>query len=564
MKYAEVTMLIILILSGVYGEQVSAEAAEKPKLLLVMVIDQFRADYLMRFEKKFLPAQSKNHDVGGFAYLMTNGAYFPFGQYDTHNTITAPGHATILSGTYPYQSGITMNAWYDREKEKFIESVDDDNFPIVSGQEEKNQTGVSPKNSLATTLGDELKNAGYPSHVVSLALKSRAAVLLGGQRADLAFWYRSDLHQWVSSQYYLPDGKLPTWLAQLNHEMKPHLNETMEWKIESPTSGYSAEDAMPLLDEGNAGKIGGKNFPHHAKIGSTGAMAMPFGLALTRIAAEKAFDAYQLGRGKATDILALSFSSHDAVGHAFGPNSREMEEMTSAEDREISHLLNYIRKKMPNGLKDITVVLTADHGASPAPTWLQKQKIASGTVDEAEIIPVINERLNAKFGKPSQGEWALALVAWDVYLNRKEVMAKNLRLAEVQAEAKAVILKNTKISYVATSTELETGVIPPGIHGRQVAHSFFPSRSGDLTLIAKPYFILKSPRSANTTDHCSGYAYDRTVPIIIAGTHIRPSIYATRAEVVDIAPTLSFLLGVVPPSLSEGRVLSEIFASGRP
>jgi predicted AlkP superfamily pyrophosphatase or phosphodiesterase len=282
------------------------------------------------------------------------------------------------------------------------------------------------------------------------------------------------------------------------------------------------------------------------------------GLKLTRIAAEKALMHYRLGSGKSTDILALSFSSFDAEGHKFGPNSPEMEKMTYAIDREISELLNTIQQKVPGGLKSTVVVLTGDHGVAPVPQWAQSNRMEAGTVNEDELANKISARLTEKYGKPNGKKWVLVPMGFNIYLNHKVIQEKNLSASEVEEEAKSVLKSDPRIAYVVTSSNISARVLPPGIHENQVLHSYYPGRSGDLMLLFKPFYIPKA-LDGSTANHITGYSYDRTVPIIFTGFNIKAQAHPAGARVIDIAPTLSYLAGVLPPSLSEGRVLSEIF-----
>ncbi|MGZ3687882.1 MAG: alkaline phosphatase family protein, partial [Bdellovibrionota bacterium] len=327
----------------------------RPKLIFMIVIDQFRADYLTRFEKRFLPPRSQGGDVGGFRYLMTQGAYYPFAQYDLLQSMTCPGHATVLTGAYPYQAGIPANDWFDPETLQRVYCAEDPTQATVGAETTDPHLGTSPKNLIADTVGDELKNAGIPSRVVTVALKDRAAIMMGGHRADLALWMDPGSHHWVSSKFYLPDGKLPGWVVHLNETLDQHKGEAITWDYPGPGSGLSTE----------------KYFPHKADFGTRESMAMPLGVDLTETAAERAFEAFKLGQGAGTDLFAVSFSSHDYVGHQFGPNSREMEEMTVAEDFAISQLLNMVREKVPGGLKNTVVILTGDHGIPPIPETAQ-------------------------------------------------------------------------------------------------------------------------------------------------------------------------------------------------
>jgi hypothetical protein len=210
-------LMLVLIFSDVSfaGVLPLAQYRKRPKLVLVLVIDQFRADYLTRFESRFLPAE-KGGTVGGFQYLMSKGAYFPFGQYDLLQNMTGPGHATILTGAYPYLSGISLNYWFDSTKNEKVYCAQDDGSKTIEVVPPSANVGTSPKNLLGTTVGDELKNAGFPSRVFSVALKDRAAIFMGGHRADAAFWFDSGLYQWASSQFYFPKGKLPDWIKHSN------------------------------------------------------------------------------------------------------------------------------------------------------------------------------------------------------------------------------------------------------------------------------------------------------------------------------------------------------------
>ena len=269
--------------------------------------------------------------------------------------------ATILTGAYPYQSGIPVNEWYDAKLKKKIESIED---PTTKAVPESTITGMSPKNLLATTVGDELKNAGYPSRVFSVALKDRASIMMGGHRADLSIWFEPKSFQWVSSQYYLPEGKLPEWLNKVNASITAQKGKSTTWDKHGVGSGLSLENPMIVPE---VAKEAGAEFPHVQPIGSKGSLSMPFGMDITETAAEKMIEEYKLGNGNATDVLAVSFSSHDYMGHAFGPNSREMEEFAIADDVSISKLLNFVKKRVPGGLSNVVVVLTCLLYTSPSP-----------------------------------------------------------------------------------------------------------------------------------------------------------------------------------------------------
>ena len=406
--------------------------------------------------------------------------------------------------------------------------------------------GSSPRNLTANTFGDELKNAGFPSRVVSVSRSSdRAAILMGGHRADLAFWFDPKAFRWVSSRFYLPDEKLPEWLARLNQDVAAEVTregpKPLEWKAAGPGTGFSDETPMTP-------------FSHAFVPGSQESLATPLGLELTRDAALRAASQYALGRGKSTDVLAVSFSSHDWVGHAYGPNSREMEEMTVAEDSVLSELLNGLRVSLPGGLKDVAIVLTADHGMPASPDYLAEHRHPGGRLAPDDLSARIEEALNGAYGKIPGGKWVRFTDDLKFYLNRPWIARRHLDLARVEATAKAAIAERIGVQAVFTSEEVAARKLPPGMLERQILHTYIAGQSGDVDIVPKPYYMVATP---DKVAHHTGYAYDRTVPIILSGAWFRPGVYSRRAEVIDIAPTLSFISGTIPPDATEGRVLSE-------
>lgn len=525
------------------------EFKQKPKLIVVIVIDQFRADYLTRFAKRFLPAKIKNDEVGGFQYLMETGSYFVNAQYDILQCMTGPGHATILSGSYPYAMGISLNEWYDSKLGRNVYCVDDPTQAIV-GPAETDEIGMSPVHFESTTVGDELKNAGHSSKVVSIAIKDRAAILLGGHRADLAIWF-SKKFQWVSSRYYIKSGELPSWVQDLNSKLQQKNKSEFIWQSTGQESGLS----IP---------VPGGHFEKHIQHGTQASIPSPIGIDLTTDAALAAVQALKLGHGTAPDLLTLSYSSHDYAGHAHGPNAREMEEMTIAEDRSISRLMNGIKKSFGGSLDDVLFVLTADHGVSPNVNYLQSHGIEAGYLKEKLLKDTVEESLNSKFGSLKNGNWLNALHSFNFYLNELALKERKVSHRDAEDQVKLTLLKFPGVAYVLTKSEYLAHSLPPGFYGRQIEKTFIPTQNGDVLLIPKAFFM----EGKDNSTHMTGYSYDRSVPVIMRGRHFQAGVFATPAEVVDIAPTLSFLLGIVPPPHNEGRVLHEAFttfqSNGRP
>lgn len=553
MRTIAVCLALSLCISGP-GQPLSVKLLrERPKLILVIVIDQLRADYLTRFAARFLPPKQQNGDIGGFEYLKSQGAYFPQGQFDLLQGMTGPGHSTILSGAYPYLSGVPLNSWFDTATMKPVYCAQDTNEPTLGATPKKKNVGTSPRNMIATTIGDELKNAGFPSRVVSIALKDRAAIFMGGHRADVAIWMDPETMQWVSSRYYFPKGSLPDWMYALNDSSRNKKEEpTLQWKVAGPAVGLSLDTVPPVLLKELEGF--GAAFPHSIDMSKKTAFNGPPGLEITEVAAEKLIEQYQLGRGKATDVLAVGFSSHDYLGHAFGPNSLEMEEMTVADDRVVSKLLNHVRKTIPGGMDNVLVVLTADHGIPPNPDWLKENRMAAGRMDEKKIAEELETHLAKKFGALQQGTWVAYVKELNFYLTPGAIAEKNLERSVVENEVRTFLRAKEGIHDVVTNTDYVERRPPPGMIGRQFMKTYFPGRSGDVIAIPRPFYMS----GEDTVMHMTGYKYDSTVPIILAGKHIRSGLYASAAEVVDIAPTLAFLLGVVPPNVSEGKVLSDV------
>jgi hypothetical protein len=533
----------LLVSIGAHAAPASAAKA-RPRLLLVLVFDQMRADYLLRFESRFLPARTAGGGVGGFRYLMSEGSYYPYAEYGHLQDMTCPGHAALLNGTLPYASGIATNRWWDYSRHKYVYCAEDAEFPTVGATPKNEHVGTSPRAMIGSSLGDELKLSGYPSKVISVALKDRSAIMMGGKSADLALWLDGDSMNWVSSRYYLRDGKLPEWMARINQAMAARKGQKVPWNPGGKPTGYNTD-----LTKGGKLALTGE-------YGKLDTYAYPFGQQLTAEMAETVLDTYKLGQGKdATDLLAVSFSSFDYVGHDFGPNSPEMEEMIVSADRMVSRVLNHVRKRLPGGLKDVVVALSADHGVAPLPEWVKSLRTDTGRIDENAARETVEARLRDRFGSTGNDRgWIEYLYDLHVYLSREAAEKNKIPLGSLIEEARAGFAAIPGVAYIVTSTDLAANRLLPGLAGKQAQQGYFEGRSGDLLLMPKPFWMT----SGDGTEHITGYTYDRMVPLILAGAGVRAGgARPERAAIVDLAPTLAFLARVLPPALSEGRVLSE-------
>ena len=533
-------LLILSLLEPAYAG--NPIAPPRPKLVVVLVIDQFRADYLSRFASRF--------GKDGFRRLVENGAYYPLAEYETLQCVTGSGHATLVTGSHPYQNGIPLNNWFNQKTQSREYCTEDEAVEAVGGNLKKDHAGTSPKLLQGTTLSDEFKNAGYPSRVVSIALKDRSAILMGGHRADSVLWYDPNTFSWMTSKRYAPDGKLPDWVAEMNSEIEKEKGQKFAWTAAGKGSGLSDDANSP-----DAKYLWGMEprFPHLFTKGERRSLYSPYGIEITRRLAERAIEKLKLGQEKRTDFLFVSISTHDFMSHGFGPNSREMEELTVAEDQEIGKLLKTIEKKV--GLGNVLVALTADHGGGHAPEYLAKNGISSGRIDESKLRGELNAQLTKRFGAPPKDQlWVPFSEDFAFYLNHAALDAKG-ETARTEAEelVRRALLAQDGAASVVTATDALLKRVPAGELGRKFLLTYYPGRSADVFLIPKSGWA----GTGDYATHLSGYSYDRTVPLILTGRGFKPGRYAQSAKIVDLAPTLSFLLGTVPPALSEGRVLSE-------
>lgn len=492
---------------------------KKPKLVLNLVYDQFRADMLTRFSEKFLPAKQKDGKLGGFRYLMENGAYFPFAEYEVLQCMTCPGHAMILTGSYPYNNGIPLNESFDSSTGKMVYCAEDAEF------------GLSPRRLKGTTVGDELKLISKNSKVISLALKDRSAIMLGGHSADAAIWLNSDKMEWETSKYYDKRTDL-TWLANWNKRVSLLKDADVQWK--------------PIYTAAT--------FNYKAKAQSGDALGFPLGVDLTNKIAIEILKQYKLGQGSSTDQLAISFSTHDISGHKYGPNSAETEELTIAEDHLLADFLNEVNKLVPGGLKNVVITLTADHGVASIDDFAKAKGIDAGKINQEDMLAKLNSELDKKFGKIDGGKWLIAYRSFNFYFAKEAAKKLKEKESDVYSFAKEWLSNQDGVAFVVTLLDYKNGILPPEMHSKQTTKSYIPGISGDILLIPRPGWY---EASKNIAAHMTGYTYDRTVPMIFIGANFKPGVYAKPSKVVDLAPTLSFILGQIAPSLSEGRVLFE-------
>jgi len=494
----------------------------KPKLVLAIVIDQFRYDYLLRFRKDY---------NAGFARMLDRGVSYTDAHYLHSLTVTAVGHSTFLSGATPSISGIVGNDWYDRRTQQTVTSVSDPETKLVGANKEK--AGSSPRRLLVSTVGDELKMQGGDSKVIGISIKDRGAILPAGHMADGAYWYDNDSNAFVTSSYYR--AELPEWAKKFNDEGRYKRTIDARW--------------LPFDAKGDSGKP----FCTMAKGGSLrfcGSLeATPWGNEFIEEFAEAALAGERLGRHASPDLLAVSFSSNDYVGHALGPDSPEVRDISIRTDRLLGKLFEAADRAV--GAGNTLIVITADHGVAPVPEVNQARKMPGGRLDNKVFAQKVNDALTARFGP---GKWITAGPVSAAYLNLELVAQMKLDPAEVERAAAAAVAREEHIARVYTRHDLESGRIQQDAIGRAMSLQFFGPRSGDLFVVPEPYYMF----DASGTTHGTPYDYDNHVPLLVFGPGIKPGSYSRSVAINDVAPTLATILGVETPSGSVGHVLSEV------
>jgi predicted AlkP superfamily pyrophosphatase or phosphodiesterase len=545
----------------------AAPGAGTPRLVVVISIDQFRADYLTRFADLWLPAAAARGKVGGFAYLMQRGAWFTDAHHDHYPLFTGPGHAVLLTGALPYLSGIVGNSWYDREAGRRRYCVEDAASPLVGAAAAATgaaaRMGIAPTTLRVSTVGDELKMAsGGRAKVWGLAFKDRAAVLMAGRLADGVLWFDEQSGAWITSRFYRPDGTLPGWVARLDGEHRADRFFGASWTPSVPAAALArAWTKDGRFSSPPAGM--GATFPHRVTGGAerpgpkfyAAFAATPFGNDHLFDAARELVREERLGRHDVPDLLALNLSSNDYVGHAFGPDSPEVLDVSVRTDRQLAAFFGFLNETVPGGLRRVTLAVTADHGVAPLPGAAREARLPAGAYDEQALAGAAASALTAAFGP---GEWVTALVEANLYLNLAALDARKIPHALAEETAAEALVRLPGIYAAYPRSRILEGRLPRTELARRVERSFHPKVSGDVVLVSEPYWM---PGGLAGTTHGTPYAYDTQVPLLLAGAGIRAGRWAARASTLDLAPTLADLLGVLQPAGSEGRVLAEALAA---
>ena len=541
-RFAALALVCTLTLLNVPAARATAYD-DHPKLVIILVLDQFRADYLERYRADF--------KARGFNLFLSHGAWFPDCYFDYANTETAPGHSTIGTGAYTDGHGIGGNQWWDlaRSKDHPVSSVEDERYALVGvPQGEKNIPGASPLNLLASTVGDELRlNTLGQSEVFGVSLKDRAAILPAGATANGTFWIDPASGRFITSTYYMQ--QLPDWAQTFDD------------------SGRIAQA------EQEANTPGTKNF--YGDVGPTpAAVSYELDFAKALITGES------LGKHSAPDLLTLSISSTDMLGHRVGPDSPEQHAMVDAVDADLDDFFTWLDKNVEGGLGNVWIALTADHGIAPVPSVAAAFGLNAAGIDMKKLADDVNYAINMKFSPGEKIQYLLPDQALP-YLELNPPGFDRAGINEQEAEdavkqalpaafadlskppdAKpATPLANGKLPPIPrlvrsySRLEMAAGQLPNTEFGRLIEHSYTPNGGWYVMLITQAFQMQGSGQSG--TNHFTLYSYDRHVPLAFYGAPFAPGAYRGRVEPVDIAATFASLLGVNQPSASVGKILTQ-------
>src|SRR2546423_12633639 len=547
-----------------------------PRLVLLIVVHQFRYDYLTRFGDLF--------GTRGLGRLMRDGASWTDANYDHMPTYTAPGHSSLGTGAWPSQTGIVANEWYEQDTGKKVKSITDDSTKAIAGR--PNELGKSPRRLLCSTVGDEMKLADNDlSKVIGISDKDRSAILPPGRHANAAYWFSTDTGNIISSTYYF--NQLPEWVTRFNSRRIPENWFGARWVRLLPSEAEYLKRAGPDdVPWENIDKSSHDTnfFPHVItggadKPGRSFYKALdysPFSNDLLLAFAEDAITNEKLGADSDTDFLSVSFSANDYVGHRFGEYSQEVMDMTLRVDQQIGTLLDFIDAQV--GLQNTIVVFTADHGASPIPEQAAAKGLPGRRYQKQELLKLVEDALEARYARKdrpandyirnfiNRSETERGVINNNFYLNRAALARDGVDLDECERVVGEAAMKLPGMARYFTRNQLESKAISPtDAVARRVLNGFYPQRSGDVIVVTEPYTIIfdlpdDSTDPGSTATHGSPYSYDTHVPLIFMGRSFRPGNYTQTATPADIAPTLSNVLRIQSPSCSIGRILSEGFA----
>lgn len=515
--------------------------SEKPKLVVGIVVDQMRNDYIERFWN--------HYSEDGFKRLVNNGYRFKNAHFNYVPTYTGPGHASIYTGTTPATHGIIGNNWYDKTIDTSVYCAGDTSVQPIGTMD--NAGMMSPHRMTVTTIADENRLATQMrGKTIGVALKDRGAILPAGHTANAAYWFHGmDEGQWISSSFYM--DSLPQWVVEFNNSGKA-ASYFKTWNTLYPIETYveSGTD-MNKFEGGFKGKETA-TFPYNLQELRAHnnnfelLKAVAFGNDLTTDFAIAAIEGEKLGQNNDTDFLTLSYSSTDYVGHNFGVNSKEVQDTYLRLDKNIAELLQYLDKTV--GKDQYIVFLTADHAAVDVPAYLDSLKIPAGYFDSRSFRNNIDSLVQKEYGNKNLIK---NISNNQLFFNYELLHEMNINIDSFQQKLSNYILMQDNIHRVYTRQQIVNGAYTKGMD-ELIKNGFNHKRSGDLIYVLDPSFISYS-RTGST--HGSSFMYDTHVPMLFYGKGVKSGSSSRRSEIVDIAPTIAVMLGISFPSGTTGEPL---------
>lgn len=514
--------------------QLHAQAVKQPKIVVGVVIDQMCYDYLYRFQHLYT--------TGGFNRLMTKGANCRNVQYNYVPTYTAPGHASIYTGTTPSNHGIISNDWYVRATKKTVTSVSNSNYAAVGGS--ALSSGAAPLNLRTYTITDQLKMASPKSKVISVSIKDRSAILPGGHLSDGTYWFDYNTGDFITSTFYKKE--LPIWVQRFNEKFDP-AKDLRAWNLLLPESTYHLADQSnyEVVLPGKTSATFPYDFQDMIAKGANASSMFTVSPQANEVLTDLAITALEqenLGQDQFTDFLCISYSTPDIAGHAFGPYSREMEDMYARLDRELQRLFTSLETRY--GKDGFVLFLTADHAVVPVPQMLVEKKMPGGYFFMDRHL----QMLRGDFVRKYNADLLEYEINQNIYLNLARIDSLKLDVQEVAEFAANELRKWPEVKTVLTRQELLSGAAQTDYWGQMLQNGFDLQRSGDLIFLLQPGYLSKEhdePKAHQGTSHGSAFNYDTHVPLLWYGKGIQAGkqIY-NPIQITDIAPTLIHILNL--------------------
>lgn len=516
-------------------------AAKPPRLTLVISVDAFGTDLMQRSRGRF---------KGGLARLNNEGAAFPVMRYELAECVTGVGHATLWTGTWPNRHGIVGNKLFNRATGKLEPIFIDASHPVLEAP--LGADDASPANLLADTLSDRVRAAtALKGKAIAISGKPRSAIAMAGRLGD-AWWFHEQVGRFVTGTWYRKE--FPSWVKAFNDKKLPDTFYGKKWELLGQGKDYAGDDDRPFESDWYGL---GKTFPHPLSGGLPSAGPQSYSaLASSPMMYEvlvpfvkAAIEGEQLGKDDVPDLLSLSLSPLDRTYHLYGPTSWEMQDHLLRLDKALGDIISYA-ERAAGGKGNLVVVLTGDHGGANIPEEWAALGLDAARVPPAGLIKGVNEELEKRFGVKDA---VAAIEEVDVYLDAKALEGKKVDAAQVRRAAAAWLAKQPDLYLAVAKDDLFTANGNGAL--RALRNGYHPERSGDVLIVMKPYHVLESePRG---TSHGTPWSYDSEVPLYLFGRGVKAGQYATVPQAIDVAPTVSDLMELDAPAMSEGRPLSE-------